>query len=753
MGATVSVEVEIPDSAAKNALLSCASAAGTAVGAEVLGKASAGPEEEESKVGQGEGIGRGEVNGVAADRLLVEFNRQLQRPMDGSDMGNILAARDELHRLRFLLSCSNSHQENSMLIESGPDAETVKVQLAHVRVPVPAPTDEPQDPASQDMLGGFRRLGTDIMDFLGATERSTDLVFTDHDFPPERSSLCRDWSKLSAGEQETWATYEWRRIGTLTPDSAEGPLFDGGISPNDIHQGQLGDCYFLSSLAVLAEFPGLIKKLFAQDQQSSKGSYGVRMCLNGTWEDVVVDDKVPFDPRTDAPAFARPKAGAEKWVLILEKAWAKVNGDYQNIIGGDPGQMLRTLTGARTERLDMADPKLVWDSLVLAEQSGFVQTATIYEKPGDLQATVGIVENHAYAILGIFETRFRGRALKLLKIRNPWGNFEWKGDWSDASPLWSQELKQLVHFTDEDDGTFHMSLEDFGRVFSVVHICHTRSDQSYVSSEQVTFCKPLQTNSTASMQGLSPNRRACAKLEISSRGAYTICVHQQDKRGLAEDDPLKTATYVAVRFWLVKVDLASGEFSSVAASSYTRGRDVYIEDQVLASGTYLVFVTGTADHDVSTAPFVCSVSGREKAEISVLHSGLTQAAPQKGWQEASSTMIQAYKAWTLSSGKSFDFGKWNEPNIRMLSWNTQQEGVVSLLYQNDSSVSTLKETVTLKLDNLGIVFVTENCSVAPDVSEVTLTVEPGSHALILIEQLLPDKGFKYSYSRSFNLVK
>jgi hypothetical protein len=35
-------------------------------------------------------------------------------------------------------------------------------------------------------------------------------------------------------------------------------IFDGGISPNDIEQGELGDCYFLAVLSSIAEKPDRI---------------------------------------------------------------------------------------------------------------------------------------------------------------------------------------------------------------------------------------------------------------------------------------------------------------------------------------------------------------------------------------------------------------------------------------------------------------------------------------------------------------
>lgn len=60
---------------------------------------------------------------------------------------------------------------------------------------------------------------------------------------------------------------------------------------------------------------------------------------------------------------------------------------------------------------------------------------------------------------------------KLVKLRNPWGESEWAGDWGDNSPLWTQKMKSLLSYTGQRDGVFWMSFEDFTIQFQRVYIC------------------------------------------------------------------------------------------------------------------------------------------------------------------------------------------------------------------------------------------------------------------------------------------
>ena len=56
----------------------------------------------------------------------------------------------------------------------------------------------------------------------------------------------------------------------------------------------------------------------------------------------------------------------------------------------------------------------------------------------------------------------------LMNIRNPWGNFEWQGDWGDSSSMWTDEMKKGLNPTFGDDGAFYMGYSDFLNHFNSV---------------------------------------------------------------------------------------------------------------------------------------------------------------------------------------------------------------------------------------------------------------------------------------------
>jgi hypothetical protein len=84
------------------------------------------------------------------------------------------------------------------------------------------------------------------------------------------------------------------------------------------------------------------------------------------------------------------------------------------------------------------------------------------------EAKGGLVAGHAYSVISAIEKK----GIKLLNIRNPWGQFEWDGDWSDKCPKWTPELiKEFNAVLDDKDGTFWMSFDDFTAKFDSLDVC------------------------------------------------------------------------------------------------------------------------------------------------------------------------------------------------------------------------------------------------------------------------------------------
>ena len=120
-------------------------------------------------------------------------------------------------------------------------------------------------------------------------------------------------------------------------------IFTNEINPRDIIQGLLGNCYFLAGLSALAERPSRIKDLFLSHKKNENYHFSMKMLYRGKWRVVDVDDWIPF--YGNQPAFCNSRQ-KQLWVILLEKAWAKVYGSYKVTEGGFPEEVLHDLTGA-----------------------------------------------------------------------------------------------------------------------------------------------------------------------------------------------------------------------------------------------------------------------------------------------------------------------------------------------------------------------------------------------------------------------
>ncbi|CAK9113588.1 Calpain-type cysteine protease ADL1 (Phytocalpain ADL1) (Protein ADAXIALIZED LEAF1) (Protein DEFECTIVE KERNEL 1) (OsDEK1) (Protein SHOOTLESS 3) [Durusdinium trenchii] len=249
--------------------------------------------------------------------------------------------------------------------------------------------------------------------------------------------------------------------------------------------------------------------LFGQRELAADGRCQVKL-FDGHCRSVAlsVDEFIPCHPRhwwddEGLPLFARCN-GNEAWVLLLEKAFAKMLGSYTALSGGNCCSAFRAFTGeasyvwARSEgemarvegewkkmqlaegedffvwqpgSEDRRDAESLWDEVRSADAQSFLVACSMRAKHGQEHVREdGLVEAHAYSLLQAVDVEGQ----RLVFLRNPWGNDKrWNGRWCDGDEAWDRfpSLRKRLRPRFRSDGAFWMAWVDFQASFDFVFVC------------------------------------------------------------------------------------------------------------------------------------------------------------------------------------------------------------------------------------------------------------------------------------------
>lgn len=296
--------------------------------------------------------------------------------------------------------------------------------------------------------------------------------FRDGIFPSNMDSIGPDL--LTA---EELSRVEWVRPGSQHKNPH---LFVHGVSRFDIHQGKVGNCWFLAALGSLTFVPRIMNNVIPSGQgftQKYVGIFHFRFWRFGKWMDIVIDDKLPtLDGRY---LFVGPANGNEFWPALLEKAYAKVCGSYSDLHSGLISEALVDFTGGVHISFNLTKPREdLWEIMQRAAAHESLMGSGSHSEPGVKPVNTvlknGLVQAHAYAVTGVNMVHCGNKNVKLVRLWNPWGNTEWNGSWSDKSPEWNNvdpETRKLL-LRDCDNGEFWMAMEDFTANFTQIDICN-----------------------------------------------------------------------------------------------------------------------------------------------------------------------------------------------------------------------------------------------------------------------------------------
>lgn len=270
------------------------------------------------------------------------------------------------------------------------------------------------------------------------------------------------------------ASVPWKRAPEVVGGSGGGRarLFEGRIEADDIRQGALGDCWLLSAIASAAErHPEIIRRLFVTQFVEPCGVYRLRLydVRRERWATVVIDDRIPVDDAGVTPRFTGAN-GSELWVVLLEKAFAKLWGSYGYLKGNDGCLALQSFTGNHgvdvwtREYAAAKSVAALFDVIHASLAHGYsvpsLKAPSLLVGAACDRAAHGLVAAHAYSVLDA--ARPPGGA-ELLQLRNPWGSGSWTGPYSDGDASWMARAgaSLLGRPIARENGKFWMSAEDF----------------------------------------------------------------------------------------------------------------------------------------------------------------------------------------------------------------------------------------------------------------------------------------------------
>jgi len=413
---------------------------------------------------------------------------------------------------------------------------------------------------------------TELTKIFEAFNEGKRAPFVDKQFPASIESFTKNPER-----QALYKNLVWRRFSESIPPHDPITLFDD-LNYNEITPGRLANFAFQSMIVILSGQPGVLPANFPDINDQSETVFAVWMNDGGQWRPIIVDDYFPYDPVARRWAFCSTEPNVDLWVLVLEKAFAKLYGSYDSLLKGHPAHYIHDLTGSPYDHYYFDDEENFWDFLTMLNSETSVVVA-MNKDPDYLIETESCLEkkpSYSYEIVNQATIALGEKTQRLIQLSNVLDPNDWDGDWSVNSNLWTPELMEQLNPDGYPDDAFWISIEDFLRYYGVGFMFTIFEDHLYSS---IRLRHPKSRNYSLVLMHVPG--------EEGGHGFFKIS--QRDIRHFDKEKNMTKYEYSTVRMMFGLVDPNTLKIEKFFSGIHDKGRDCEIEID-LEPGDYLIYI-------------------------------------------------------------------------------------------------------------------------------------------------------------------
>ena len=339
----------------------------------------------------------------------------------------------------------------------------------------------------------------------------------------------------------------------------------------EIKQGLIPLNHLDSCISSLSEKFNLITRLFSKNMKyNENGIYQIKLCNNGEWITVYIDDYIPCIPLSGP--LVTSSQNNDLWILFLEKALAKLYGSYYNLISINISDFFLTLTGCPTifSNIDENNDDF-FNKLKEYIDKNYIVVA-MSKINNDNQNQNLTISNFGYTILDV-KNKYKPNLVVLRKI---WYDEKTEKNIESYNNKLFNQYPSLIN--EINDNILLLTYEDFINEFQSIVVCFTKNwDEIRIRGKFIN----INNENYSKIQS-----KWYYNINLERQTNLIISLFQDEEKINNNINPRKPLIDISLS--ILKQDFEKNEISHIQTYDYCLTSNIQVELN-LPAGSYIIF--------------------------------------------------------------------------------------------------------------------------------------------------------------------